>query len=350
METLPYTARPRPRPPRWPATAARSTTSACSTPARSATRSRSSSSAATSTVSRRTWTSTVHGRRPEPGLHRRGARAHGGLQAGSTGTSSTPTATGWWSRRRTRSTRSCRTPAARAVCRGSPASTRGPPRRRPRAFGPEPRIYYGELITDYSIVGAEDGAAPREYDSDTQSYTYTGRGGVPLGNLVNRLVFSLVHGERNILFNASISDNSKIMYVRNPADQVKAVAPWLTLDTDPYPAVVDGRVTWIVDGYTTLANYPYASGCRWATPRPRRCRACRGCPTRRSATSATRSRPRSTPTTARSPSTASTRPTPCCGPGHPRSRTWSSPPRRSRTACGRTCATRRTCSRSSASC
>ncbi|MDF3050301.1 MAG: hypothetical protein K0R87_1939 [Pseudonocardia sp.] len=122
----------------------------------------------------------------------------------------------------------------------------------------EPRIYYGELITDYSIVGAEDGAAPREYDSDTQSYTYTGRGGVPLGNLVNRLVFSLVHGERNILFNASISDNSKIMYVRNPADRVKAVAPWLTLDTDPYPAVVDGRVTWIVDGYTTLANYPYA--------------------------------------------------------------------------------------------
>jgi hypothetical protein len=122
----------------------------------------------------------------------------------------------------------------------------------------EPRIYYGELITDYSIVGAEPGGAPREYDSDTQSFTYNGRGGVSLGNLFNRLVFSLVHGERNILFNASINDNSKIMYVRNPSDRVKAVAPWLTLDTDPYPAVVDGRVTWIVDGYTTLANYPYA--------------------------------------------------------------------------------------------
>ena len=81
---------------------------------------------------------------------------------------------------------------------------------------------------------------------------------MPLGNFFNRLVFSLVHGERNILFNASINDNSKIMYVRNPSDRVKAVAPWLTLDTDPYPAVVDGRVTWIVDGYTTLANYPYA--------------------------------------------------------------------------------------------
>ena len=122
----------------------------------------------------------------------------------------------------------------------------------------EPRIYYGELITDYSIVGAEEGAAPREYDSDTASYTYGGRGGVSIGNFFNRLVFSLVYGERNILFNGSINDNSKIMYMRNPAERVLEVAPWLTLDTDPYPAVVDGRVTWIVDGYTTLANYPYA--------------------------------------------------------------------------------------------
>ena len=122
----------------------------------------------------------------------------------------------------------------------------------------EPRIYYGELIDGYSIVGAEEGAAPREYDSDTQSYTYHGKGGVPLGNIVNRLVFSLLYGERNILFNSSINDNSKIMYVRDPAERVQAVAPWLTPDSDPYPAVVDGRITWIVDGYTTLQHYPYS--------------------------------------------------------------------------------------------
>ncbi len=122
----------------------------------------------------------------------------------------------------------------------------------------EPRIYYGELIDGYSIVGAEEGAAPREYDSDTQSYTYHGKGGVPLGNIVNRLVFSLLYGERNILFNNSINDNSKIMYVRDPGERVQAVAPWLTPDSDPYPAVVDGRITWIVDGYTTLQHYPYA--------------------------------------------------------------------------------------------
>ena len=122
----------------------------------------------------------------------------------------------------------------------------------------EPRIYYGELIDGYSIVGADPGGQAREYDSDTASYTYNGRGGVSLGNVVNRLAFSLFYGERNILFNNSINDNSKIMYVRDPRARVQAVAPWLTTDTDPYPAVVNGRIQWIVDGYTTLQNYPYA--------------------------------------------------------------------------------------------
>jgi uncharacterized membrane protein (UPF0182 family) len=122
----------------------------------------------------------------------------------------------------------------------------------------EPRTYYGELMDTYSIVGAEEGGPPVEYDSDTVRYTYAGQGGVPLGNIVNRLVFALFYGERNILFNSSINENSKIMYVRDPADRVEAVAPWLTTDGDPYPAVVDGRIKWIVDGYTTLENYPYA--------------------------------------------------------------------------------------------
>ncbi|MEQ3551454.1 UPF0182 family protein [Pseudonocardia nematodicida] len=123
----------------------------------------------------------------------------------------------------------------------------------------QPRIYYGSLLDNqYSIVGAEPGTPPREYDSDESQYTYTGAGGVPVGGLFNRTVFALAYGERNILFNSSINPDSKIMYVRNPRDRVQAVAPWLTVDNDPYPAVIDGRIQWIVDGYTTLQNYPYA--------------------------------------------------------------------------------------------
>ncbi|RTL67952.1 MAG: UPF0182 family protein [Pseudonocardiaceae bacterium] len=122
----------------------------------------------------------------------------------------------------------------------------------------QPRIYYGELIKDYSIVGAQPGAAAREYDSDSQQYTYTGKGGVSLGNFFNRLVFAIDNGEIRILFNDSINDESKIIFNRDPLERVKNVAPWLTVDGDPYPAVVDGKIQWIVDGYTTLKQYPYA--------------------------------------------------------------------------------------------
>ncbi len=72
------------------------------------------------------------------------------------------------------------------------------------------------------------------------------------------MVFALHYSERNILFNNSINANSKILYERDPRDRVQKVAPWLTTDSDPYPAVVDGKIVWIVDGYTTLGNYPYA--------------------------------------------------------------------------------------------
>jgi uncharacterized membrane protein (UPF0182 family) len=122
----------------------------------------------------------------------------------------------------------------------------------------QPRTYYGRLIDDYSIVGATPGDKPREYDSDTDAITYTGKGGVPIGNLFDRLVFAMDYGEQNILFNGSINSNSKILFLRDPSDRVSQVAPWLTLDGDPYPAVVDGRIQWIVDGYTTLSSYPYA--------------------------------------------------------------------------------------------
>ena len=136
----------------------------------------------------------------------------------------------------------------------------------------EPRVYYGELFADpdYSIVGS-NGNPDREYDSDPELSadastapasenfsTYHGAGGVSLGSLFNRSVFALNYGERNILFNSSIGDDSKIMYNRSPLERVQKVAPWLTLDGDPYPAVVDGKITWIVDGYTTVQNYPYA--------------------------------------------------------------------------------------------
>ncbi|HEX2298385.1 MAG TPA: UPF0182 family protein, partial [Pseudonocardiaceae bacterium] len=122
----------------------------------------------------------------------------------------------------------------------------------------QPRIYFGELIDNYVIVGGRPSAAPREFDGRSESYTYDGKGGVPIDSWTKRLLFAAHYSERNILFNQAIGAESKVIFNQNPRDRVENVAPWLTVDGDPYPAVVDGRVQWILDGYTTLQNYPYA--------------------------------------------------------------------------------------------
>ena len=126
----------------------------------------------------------------------------------------------------------------------------------------QPRIYFGEVIArsapDYAIVGGGVDAAAREYDTDTSTYTYTGTGGVPIGNWLHRTLFAAKFAERNILFSRAIGSESKVIFHRDPQQRVQRVAPWLTTDANSYPAVVDGRIVWIVDAYTTLDDYPYA--------------------------------------------------------------------------------------------
>lgn len=129
----------------------------------------------------------------------------------------------------------------------------------------EPRIYFGENSPEYSIVGGS-GSQKREldYPSSTkgesgQTYTrYTGNGGPRLSNPLIRLLYSLKFGSQEIFLSQAVSSSSQILYDRDPAQRVKKVAPYLTIDSDPYPAVVDGRVQWIVDGYTTSDAYPYS--------------------------------------------------------------------------------------------
>ncbi len=128
------------------------------------------------------------------------------------------------------------------------------------------RIYYGELIKDYSVVGAPSGATAREFDrpegggSDQGQInnTYTGKGGVSVGSFFRQLTFAIYYRERNFLLSNSVNDASKVLYVRDPRERVEKAAPFLQVDGDPYPAVVDGRVTWILDGYTTSDSYPYS--------------------------------------------------------------------------------------------
>ncbi|MDT5215905.1 MAG: uncharacterized protein QOK18_4144 [Mycobacterium sp.] len=128
----------------------------------------------------------------------------------------------------------------------------------------QPRIYYGPVISntaaDYAIVGKNGN--DREYDyetnTETKNYTYGGTGGVPVGNWLARTLFAAKFAERNFLFSDVIGPNSKILFNRDPTARVEAVAPWLTTDTGVYPAIVNKRMVWIVDGYTTLDNFPYS--------------------------------------------------------------------------------------------
>ncbi|MDN5768351.1 MAG: UPF0182 family protein [Humibacillus sp.] len=123
----------------------------------------------------------------------------------------------------------------------------------------QPRIYFGESSPEYSVVGG----GKKEFDYPDPSggtqitNTYAGIGGVPLDGL-KRLAYAVKYREINFLLSDAVTADSRILDHRTPRERVQRVAPWLTLDGNAYPAVIDGRVQWILDGYTTSDEYPYS--------------------------------------------------------------------------------------------
>ncbi|MEV4277152.1 UPF0182 family membrane protein [Actinoplanes xinjiangensis] len=137
----------------------------------------------------------------------------------------------------------------------------------------QPRIYYGERSTEYAIVGQNEDGKNVEFDrpqGDSNNagevyYTYSGKGGVEIGSFFRRMIFAIKNTESNFVLSDAVNENSKLMYIREPRERVAKVAPFLTIDGDPYPAVVEGRIVWILDGYTTAKTYPYAQKINLAT-------------------------------------------------------------------------------------
>jgi uncharacterized membrane protein (UPF0182 family) len=132
----------------------------------------------------------------------------------------------------------------------------------------EERVYFGRHSPDYSIVGATEGSDPEEFDyqagtqdeeqSAQKKYTYTGDGGPSVGTFLNKLLFAIKFRDPNIVISGYVNEESQILYDRHPQQRVQEVAPFLTLDTQMYPAVVDERLVWVVDGYTTTDKFPYS--------------------------------------------------------------------------------------------
>jgi uncharacterized membrane protein (UPF0182 family) len=127
----------------------------------------------------------------------------------------------------------------------------------------EPRIYFGEKSPDYSVVGSD---TDRDVELDIpegegpggapETNTYAGQAGVEIGGLFNKLLYAVKFSEPNLVLSNRVNEASKILYDREPRLRVQKVAPWLTVDGDSYPAVVDGKVVWILDAYTTTDRYP----------------------------------------------------------------------------------------------
>ena len=129
-----------------------------------------------------------------------------------------------------------------------------------------PQIYFGQGFSSgaYSIVGQPAGSKQQlEFDhpaakgsSKSATTTYRGHGGIPIGSTLRRFLFAVQLKSPSILFSSELNSASQLLEVRNPRARVAKVAPWLTLDGDVYPAVVDGKIKWVVDGYTTSNKYP----------------------------------------------------------------------------------------------
>ncbi|MBC7724814.1 MAG: UPF0182 family protein [Burkholderiaceae bacterium] len=130
----------------------------------------------------------------------------------------------------------------------------------------EPRIYFGEESPAFSIVGAPEGTRPVELDfpssadegAENAQTTYAADGGPKLDNIFKKIIYAIKFQSEQIFLSDAVNNDSQILYDRDPKQRVQKVAPYLTLDSDAYPAVVDDKVVWIVDGYTTSANYPYS--------------------------------------------------------------------------------------------
>jgi uncharacterized membrane protein (UPF0182 family) len=122
-----------------------------------------------------------------------------------------------------------------------------------------PEIYYGELSNNYVIVKTKVPEFSYPTSEGNVYTTYEGSGGVRLDSLFKRALFSVKFKTEKILLSSDISGESKILYYRNILDRVKAVAPFLLFDQDPYLIVTkDGRLVWIADAYTVSNRMPYS--------------------------------------------------------------------------------------------
>ncbi len=120
-----------------------------------------------------------------------------------------------------------------------------------------PEIYFGELSNDYVIVNTKEAEFDYPDGSENKYTSYEGKAGIKL-NLLNRILYAIREGNINILVSSNITSQSRIIYYRNVVQRIEKIMPYLTYEEDPYMTIVDGKLYWILDAYTTSNKYPYS--------------------------------------------------------------------------------------------
>ncbi len=137
----------------------------------------------------------------------------------------------------------------------------------PKSIYPElaitrPEIYYGELTKDYVIARTEEKELDYPAGDDNVYTSYEGKGGVVLDSLLKRLAYAMRLGDGQVLLSSALTPESRLLWRRAIDERVRTIAPFLRYDSDPYPVILDGRLVWILDAYTTTDRYPYSEPVR----------------------------------------------------------------------------------------
>jgi uncharacterized membrane protein (UPF0182 family) len=123
----------------------------------------------------------------------------------------------------------------------------------------QPALYFGQLGSDHVFVRTKTREFHYPRGDDNEFTRYEGKGGVPVGGFLRKLLFSVRFGSLKALLTQDLTAESRILFHRRPAQRVARIAPMLTLDPEPYLAIDDGRLIWVQDAYTSSTRYPYAT-------------------------------------------------------------------------------------------
>ena len=119
-------------------------------------------------------------------------------------------------------------------------------------------VYFGLGEDGYVVANTKQAEVDYQQGGTSVESHYTGTGGVQLSSLLTRAAFALRLGDFNLLISSQITNQSRIMFVRDPVAMAQKAAPFLSFDSNPYAVINNGHIDWVVDGYTTTAGYAYS--------------------------------------------------------------------------------------------